>query len=839
MFDRSTFWFAASLRVGALMSIVQFQPAFAATHEQIIEQCKQALMPQIRACAQAKGLKKGDPEVRQQCGMIVRPCVLREEQKQAAHAAVPVAPTEQVAAPTLGAAPVPTAFIAPPRTIADITAILDSEKPDAAKIAARQAAADAPPPNNASSAKLTQFYYDRGATRALLARNKDALADELEALTIAKNGVDFIVLARVRNAAAQQYKALGDPKQAMAMYDSTIREGNVVGNGRRGSVIVAMTNLAQVLISIGKIDQASAYAGHVEALVQEARGSPAPLWRAAYPIYANTWESDIDLVRALVFEARGQYAEAEGAYRRAEAFRRASLKDLAHFYDFPPPPEQFVLLADNDRLSIARNEAKQGRLSEAEADARTALLEVLKQLGKYAPATPRFIIGLAAVLVEQGRYEDAEKLARSALEVQRTIGIADDAPETASILSQLGNILIAERKAKDAAVVYAELAKAIAQWPPEQRDMLQLNGSRIAALYATGQIDAGVAAAERLVKRQAARTGENSYDTASAHGTLAIGYARSGRDADAIREFKAALPVLMAATHETDDDDPTLVAARSARLQKTVEAYIGVLASSTAVSNDVAVETFSLADAIRGHAVQQALADSSARVVAKDPSLAALVRTEQDAAKEINAQLGALNNLLSLSSDQRDSATVAGINAEIEKLRADRKTARQQINKQFPAYADLIGPKPPTVDEIRAALRPGEALLSFYFGQDASFVWAVPKDGNVAFAAVPATALDLEAKVQHAAQGARAAGHDGLGHPAVRLDAGLRALQRASEAGRGRLAARQEPDRGDQRSARRIAAEPVTHRTFAGRCPASSRPSPAIAMCRGSPAATP
>jgi CHAT domain-containing protein len=179
-----------------------------------------------------------------------------------------------------------------------------------------------------------------------------------------------------------------------------------------------------------------------------------------------------------------------------------------------------------------------------------------------------------------------------------------------------------------------------------------------------------------------------------------------------------------------------------------VEAYIGVLAHGAAVSNDVAVETFALADAIRGHAVQQALADSSARMVAKDPALEQLVRTDQDAAKQVNAELGALNNMLSLPSDQRDDQTVAGINAEIAKLRATRTAARQQINKQFPAYADLIDPKPPTVNQIKAALRSGEALLSFYFGQDASFVWAVPKDGGVAFAAVPATALDLEAKVQ-------------------------------------------------------------------------------------------
>ena len=66
--------------------------------------------------------------------------------------------------------------------------------------------------------------------------------------------------------------------------------------------------------------------------------------------------------------------------------------------------------------------------------------------------------------------------------------------------------------------------------------------------------------------------------------------------------------------------------------------------------DDIAVETFRLADAIRGQSVQQALAASSARMVAKDPALAELIRSEQDLTKQINAQLGTLNNVLALPS---------------------------------------------------------------------------------------------------------------------------------------------------------------------------------------------
>ena len=752
MVDRSTFRFAVFVAASALTAIASVLPVFAATHEQIVAKCRETARPAVVTCVRSKG---GGSEAiieacRQSVGKpIVYACVLREEQKQAGGVAAPPAPKGESTPAADDAAAVQTAFVAPPRTIADITAILDSEKPNEAKIAERKANADAAPPANASPAKLAQFYYDRGAARALLARNKAALADGLQALAAGKGAIEFKQISRIRQFVALQYRAIGDPKQAISVFNSIVRDGNQPGV--RGTMINALSNIAATLVSMGDVTQASTYAGRVGALVQEARGSPNPNWRAAYTVYGRSWEADNDSVRGLVFEARGQYPEAEAAYRRAEAFRRAAVKDTPKF-DFPPPLEQMILAADGTLLWVARNETKQGRLSEAEADARRALLSVLAQQGKYAPATPSFIVGLAGILVEQGRYQEAAKLARAALDVNRTLGIGDDAPVTVTTLWQLGNILVLQRKTREATAVYAELDKAIERWAPQQREAFQLNGSRIVTLYASGQVEAGIGAAEELVKRQTARTGDKSFDTAAARGILAIGYARAARDADAVREFKASIPIMLAAARENADDDATVVAARSSRLQRIVEAYISVLLRTPNMSDDVAIETFALADAVRGHAVQKALADSSARAVAKDPGLAQLVRTEQDLAKQIGAQLGALNNLLALPSAQRDDGSVSAITAAIEKLRADRKTARLEINRRFPSYAGLVDPKPPTVGEIKAALRPGEALLSFYFGQDASFVWAVPKDGAVAMAAVPATAIDLEAKVRRLRQ---------------------------------------------------------------------------------------
>jgi CHAT domain-containing protein len=715
--------------------------ALSQTDEQIRAKCRQAVTPQVVACMQAKKGTGNHEANLAACKASVtgaaRACYMREAQKVAATKGPPPAPKDASPPATRGAGPLAaTAFVAPPRTVADITAILDDEKPDENKIAERKADADKAPPKGVPASDLAQFYYDRGNSRALLARNKEALADGLRALENAIRLPEF-QLNRVRQFVALQQLQLGDPKNAIATAQQ-------IG---KGALVASTRLLVQTYLSMGDVGQADTYARKIAATVQEWRGSPHPMVKSRYRMYGNSWEAELDSTRAAIFEARGQYHQAEDALKRVEAFRRASLKDLDK-YEYPPPPEQMIAAADTDVMTLARVKAKQGRLAEAESDARRALLSELKTQGKYNPITPTFIIGLAGILVEQGRYEEAEKLTCVALEIERTLGFADDAPATANVLSQLGNILTLERKLKEAGDVFAQLEKAVATWEPQRRDVYLLNSSRIAALYASGQLETGIAAAKDLIKRQIVYKGENHFDTAAARGTLAIGLAKAGKDAEALREFKVAIPVLLAGSRENaEDEDPTLVAARAQRLQVTIESYIGLLARG-ASSNDIAVETFTLADAVRGRSVQQALAASSARTVAKDPALQDLVRQEQDLGKEINAELGTLNNALALPSGEHDDRGIAAINATIMKLRVDRDKTRTEINRRFPNYADLVDPRPPSVDQIKATLRQGEALISFYFGQDSSFVWAVPKDGTVAFASVPLSALTLEVKVR-------------------------------------------------------------------------------------------
>ena len=111
------------------------------------------------------------------------------------------------------------------------------------------------------------------------------------------------------------------------------------------------------------------------------------------------------------------------------------------------------------------------------------------------------------------------------------------------------------------------------------------------------------------------------------------------------------------------------------------------------------------------------------------------------------AQAALLSNVLAEPPAERNPNAVKDLQEELARLRKDRQGARREIQRRFPEYASLIRPAPTTVDDIRASLRADEALLSFYFGSRESFVWAIPKDGPIAFAQLALNATQLQSKV--------------------------------------------------------------------------------------------
>jgi CHAT domain-containing protein len=636
-------------------------------------------------------------------------------------------------------------FVAPPRTIADITAILDQEKPEAWRASAFRVMAEIQPSNNFSPAELAQFYYERCKNNSAIGELSKAIADCEKAEAIGRKVLRPDELGVLRQGVAIQYEQAGDPKKALIVLQQLARDANL---GAKGWLFNTYRHITENYILLGDFNQAESYVKRSQALLQESRA-----WRPRYAADRASWNADTEQSRARLFEGRGQFFDAEQAYARAEVARREALALTPKVSEGIRSPWGQIKGALDELVALkGRMKARQGRFAEGEADVRSALLSQLKGTGKYSAGSINMIAQLANIMVEQGRLADAEQLTRIQIDAQKMLGMSRDSQSYASSLGQLASILNLLDRWNDAAAIYDELDSATKGWEPARRENLQMNSDHIVTLYNTNNLQAGISGAERLVARQTQRFGDKHIDTALSRGLLGIGLAKSGRDADALREFRLAMPILLSRSRETDDD-ATLAAAREQRAQIVIESYIALLARrGHADGLDPAIESFPLADAVRGQAVQRALEASAARSAAATPALADLARKVQDLDKQIGAQLGLLNNLLTMPPAERDDKALKALQADIEKMRTTRDAARKELAGKFQNYASLIESIPPSVEEVRAQLRPDEAYASFYFGREASFVWAFSKSGPVAFAAIPMTVTDLDKKIQRLRQ---------------------------------------------------------------------------------------
>lgn len=93
------------------------------------------------------------------------------------------------------------ALAAPPRSIADIVAILDQEKPDPAKRAQLIAQAEAVEPPGLDARQRSRFLFDRAQAAAQIGRPDAALKDAKVAMQLADQvGADLIASRRSQRA---------------------------------------------------------------------------------------------------------------------------------------------------------------------------------------------------------------------------------------------------------------------------------------------------------------------------------------------------------------------------------------------------------------------------------------------------------------------------------------------------------------------------------------------------------------------------------------------------------------------------------------------------------------
>ncbi|MGE5540245.1 MAG: CHAT domain-containing protein [Gemmatimonas sp.] len=625
-----------------------------------------------------------------------------------------------------------------PQSVSDIAAVLEHEKPDPTRVEKLEERLRRPPPAGSGARELSAYYLDRGDAYHGLGRSTDAIAAHERA--IEAGGLSGFDLFYARGVLATNYRTVGNLARSLALNETRVQEASNPQGARR------LPNTYRTLmvdqLALGDLEAAEATQKRLDRSVRDVTGGNTP------PVIKTNYRAIEADTQGRLFEARGLYRRAEQAYVKASQLYQEVLDNLRGWPGNRPSPDPFVQARDLALANAGVNQARQGRFTEAEISVRRALMNEIQSFGRYGAATTPIVGQLANVVMQQGRYRDAERLARIMVETYADLGYPAEVPPVVRAKALVMKTLALQEHWDAAAAELADVERSMTGWDASLAAPVLQSIERITVLLRSGRIDDGIAAARATLDRKAAILGNDHVETALARGTLAVGYAAGQRGAEAMPLFAQAVPVLTSNAGKSDDASGG-IAASDQQIRLIVETYIALLATARDAPPgiDPALESLRLVDFIRGQSVQRALAASNARAAARDPELAEIVRREQDTKRQLSGMYQAINDALSLPPQERNGKAIQDLQAKARALAAARDNDWRAIERKFPQYANLIDPKPPGVDEIRAALKPDEAFVSFYLGTRSSFVWAVPKTGPVAFAAAPVGANEVETKV--------------------------------------------------------------------------------------------
>jgi CHAT domain-containing protein/Flp pilus assembly protein TadD len=606
-----------------------------------------------------------------------------------------------------------TSFVPPPRTITDITAILDQQTiANPEESTQRAAKADEQPPAAGDAETLARFYWARGKVANVVGRQQQYLEDLRTALQYAEKTTS--VAPRLWNDLAWAESSVGNYKTAVHLMQLRTR-----AEPENWS---AAASLARVLIRSGDMEAAEAQKRSALQMIANSR-STSP-W-----LSINKANLEYE-----VLEAQGQYAQAETFIREAmSVFESAGLaRENSTWLDFR-------------RGKLARNLRWQRRLVEAEIVARDALLKVLERGGKVSGRVAGLVRDLGNILKSQGRYEEAETLIRAAIEIFEKSGTTPDSFSLMTTRFSLASALIAKED-WPSAIKAMEMSRQGNQTAYDQK--FGEKPFMAQALLKTGRTEEALALLAPMYERVEKRLGAKHFHTARKGINLAVALTAMDKKEAALGHFAKAVPILTNRSRQSEDDS-TSDRERTRKVQLSLEPYIGLLADihgtelERKAGIDAVAEAFRIANIARSGSVQESLAASGARSLASNSDLADLVRREQDTRKQTSALYALLADMLSAPSDQQDPKAVNDLKVRIDNLRGARATLMEEIETRFPEYAELLNPKAATIERARASLNPGEAMLVTYTAEEKTYVWAIPKQGEVAFATAELGREDL------------------------------------------------------------------------------------------------
>ena len=476
--------------------------------------------------------------------------------------------------------------------------------------------------------------------------------------------------------------------------------------------------------------------------------------------FADAWTRNFYQAKAELAFQQGKFEEAEVAFLRAlEALEKFVPSSEAMYNPKYPPgigPNERASSPDYQKARLEELYRKQAevllklrKINEAEYYSREGLKKALQRTGKASVTSSASMRQLAIVMLARERNKDAIFLLDEAIAGLNQSGISIGSVDLARTQKTLASALIADNQFSQALKIYSDLDATIKTYPDVGR-FVDINSlDRVLALIRIGDLSQAESRARDFLGTTAKRTGQKSKETADAKLMLATVLASQTKDDEARQLFSAGMVELIALEREVATDSEGLSSKEKKYLAAYIESYLGVLARAYEKSPTLAIasEAFVLGDLARSSGVQKALNASTARANITNPRLAELARKEQDLNQQITFLTRFAKELAMQPANQQLPDVQKKMRADIEQLRQEAKATIRSIEIDFPEYAELISPKPASLERVQKNLKANEVMITWFIGQTSSYVWAIGGAGNPQFKTLKLTQTNLRKDV--------------------------------------------------------------------------------------------
>ena len=418
------------------------------------------------------------------------------------------------------------------------------------------------------------------------------------------------------------------------------------------------------------------------------------------------------------YNSAKDYRRAEDAWRRAlEIQERLIGRDQASLGD--------------TLAHLALNVSNQDRFDEADRLFRRA--GPLIERSAHPDHRARLLVYRAFHAEQQGQYRRALDMVRASVRLRRQGETGKDALahslfEAARLLLKLEDPRQARKMARDALDNYQAAYGSTHWWVAATHDLLadieKLLGDNRKARSHNGK----AVAIRRVLFGPSA-------PLAQSYAQLADILTAEGRRGDALAAYRRMAEILLANPDARDGVGPA-----------PITAYI--LAALRQAARDprrragLRAEAFVASQLVRGGAAAQAIDLMAARLASGSVEIAGKIKSLQDARERLDGLRQALAAEMSKPTKLRDAESEDRLKREIKQQAEAIQAIDAALEAEHPRYYQLIAPRPLDPAAVAALLRPDEALVSFFVGEDATVVFLV-RDGAVRANAVDLSRQDL------------------------------------------------------------------------------------------------